>query len=69
MADVVIARFTAHYGETGQIHEGELWEATHPLVKEHPDWFTDDILKYAVRDPNPPKPKPEPAPAAKKAAN
>ena len=46
MSDVVLATCTTHLGETLQLHEGELWEASHPVVKAHPDLFTDDLLSW-----------------------
>jgi hypothetical protein len=52
MADVVVALFSAAHGEAGFVRKGELYEATHPTVKAHPDWFTDDLLEHAVRDPD-----------------
>lgn len=69
MSDVVIALATMHYSVAGQIRKGDLWEASHPVVLAHPDWFSADLLAYAVRAPEvvekraPGRPKKEPEPA------
>lgn len=31
------------YGVAGQLTEGDLWDADDPVVREHPDWFSDDL--------------------------
>jgi hypothetical protein len=57
MGDVVRALISVHYSQFGYMHEGDLFEADHPLVKEHPDWFSDDLLAIATRTPRDPKRK------------
>ena len=44
---VVRALFTAHVGQFEQIHENELFLDNHPLVKQHPEWFSADLEPIA----------------------
>ncbi len=46
---VVRARGTFHYGEHGMLHEGDLWDAEDPVVRDHPEWFDDDLDSAAKR--------------------
>ena len=49
MANVVRALFTMHISPTVQLHQGDLWIADDPVVKAHPDWFSDDLSGVANR--------------------
>jgi hypothetical protein len=50
MVRVVYAKFETHVREGVQIHADEAWDATDPLVLEHPDWFTSEpsIIRRSV---------------------
>lgn len=48
--DVVYALTTMHVAGT-MLKQGELYDANHPLVLDHPEWFSDDLLKIAHRAP------------------
>lgn len=42
MASYVYATFSTWVTPTVAINRGEVWDASDPVVKAHPDWFTDD---------------------------
>jgi hypothetical protein len=48
--DVVYALTTMHVAGT-MLKQGELYDANHPLVRAHPEWFSDDLLQIATRAP------------------
>jgi hypothetical protein len=49
MPNVVRALINAHVSPTVQLHEGDLWIASDPIVKAHPEWFSDDLEAIANR--------------------
>jgi len=59
MGDVVYVLTTMFVEGGAMIRQHELYEATHPLVVAHPDWFSADLLAIAHRTPawtvDPPK--------------
>ena len=50
MEGFVYARFTAHVSPAITIIAGEVWRADAPLVRAHPDWFSDDFGAMARTD-------------------
>lgn len=48
--DVVYALTTMHVAGT-MLKQGELYDRNHPLVVEHPEWFSEDLLQIATRAP------------------
>lgn len=50
MGDVVYA-LTSLHTSAGFIQQHELYAADHPLVIQHPDWFSSDLLAIAHRGP------------------
>ena len=46
---VVRALFTADISPTISLVVGELWDADDPVVRSHPDWFSDDLDAIARR--------------------
>ncbi len=47
MQNVVRALWTAHVSPTEFMSEGDLYLDTHPMVIEHPDWFSADLAPIA----------------------
>ncbi len=41
MADYVVADATFDFGESGSLRAGTIYRADDPLVRAHPEWFTD----------------------------
>ncbi len=48
-SDVVYALFTSHVNEYTMMKENDLYAADHPLVRQHPDWFSADLAKIAIK--------------------
>jgi len=46
---VVRALFSANITPTLVINAGELWDADDPVVRQHPEWFSDDLDAIARR--------------------
>ena len=58
MAGYVVADATFDFGPTGKLVAGTIYRADDPLVKDHPDWFTDlDQSPFLVTSVHPDKPK------------
>lgn len=49
MAEYVYATFSTWVTPTVQMHKGEIWDASDPVVRSHPDWFTDSPEQFARR--------------------
>ena len=46
--NVVRALFTMHVSESEMMFAGNLYVRSHPLVRAHPDWFSDDLETVAI---------------------
>ena len=69
MAGYVVADATFDFGPTGKLVAGTIYRADDPLVKDHPDWFTDlDESPFVVSSVHPDKPKTEDAEVEKATA-
>ncbi len=49
MANVVYAIFSTWVTPTVQVEKGQIWDPEDPVVKSHPDWFTDDPSAFVRR--------------------
>lgn len=38
----VIATFSTWVSPTVHVNKGDSWDASDPVVRDHPDWFTND---------------------------
>lgn len=59
MAGYVTANSSFYFGETGSLVAGTIYRSDDPLVKDHPDWFTDlDESPFLATSVKPEKPAP-----------
>lgn len=49
MSEFVYAVFSTWVTPTVQVQRGEIWDASDPVVKSHPDWFTSDPSAFVRR--------------------
>jgi len=50
MQEYVYARYTMNVTPSIVLTAGEVWRADAPLVRAHPDWFSDDWAVLARTD-------------------
>lgn len=71
MANIVYALFSTWVTPTVQLERGQVWDAGDPVVRSHPDWFTDDPAKLEaeglIRRSGPQVHTPEPPPVVEQA--
>lgn len=49
MGKTVFATFSTWVTPTVHINRGEAWDSDDPVVRSHPDWFTDSPDEFARR--------------------
>lgn len=49
MSGHVFAIFSTWVTPTVQVQKGEIWDADDPVVRSHPDWFTNDPSEFVRR--------------------